>query len=110
MLKRHIVYLLFNKQLHKPVDSQFMVYVNQMEMIHSESVKYFGVIADQWFSTLLSWRTLFGADKAVSDPPKILDKIYYFPSYSEVARLVGNAAIAPYHNADYCDYNYTHKL
>ena len=66
----------------------------------------------QWFSTFLSWRTPFGADKAVSDPPKSLDKIYYFLSYSEVTKLVGNVAIAMYYNADYYDYSYTlnHKL
>ena len=64
---------------------------------------------DQWLSTFLFWRTPFGVDKAVSDPPKFLDKIYYFPSYSEVTRLVGNAAIATFYNADYYDYSYTQK-
>jgi len=43
-------YLLFNKQPHQLVSTQFMVYVNQKEILCSESVKYLGVFIDDKLS------------------------------------------------------------
>ena len=45
-----MTYLLLNKQPHKPVDTHFMVYVNQKERVHSDSVRYLGVTVDDKLS------------------------------------------------------------
>ena len=44
-------YLLFNKQLHGPRSSKFLLHINQKEIFRSKSVKYL----DVWFDDKLNW-------------------------------------------------------